>query len=158
MSSHYIRHCVLESQPRSNPNTHNIYYYHPQRSCGKVMFLHMLRFCSQGEGGQADTSQLADTSPLAGRHSPGQTPTGRHPLGSVTPAPLQAHTPWQVDTPWQADTPLQADNPLAGRHPPGRQTHSPRDGHCSGRYVSYWNAFLLKMIYIFRGTVSEEYP
>ena len=37
------------------------------------------------------------------------------------------YTPWE-DTPW-ADTP-----------PPG-QTLS-RDGNCSGRYASYWNAFL----------------
>ena len=35
-----------------------------------------------------------------------------------------------------------------GRHPPGRQTPPPgqtsypADGYCSGRYASYWNAFL----------------
>ena len=28
-----------------------------------------------------------------------------------------------------------------GRHPP------PRDGHCSGRYTSYWNAFLVCSYY-----------
>ena len=38
-----------------------------------------------------------------------------------------------------------ADTPI-GRHPP-RQTspradNPPPDGHCSGRYASYWNAFL----------------
>ena len=27
-----------------------------------------------------------------------------------------------------------------GRNPPGR--HPPPDSHCSGRYVSYWNAWL----------------
>ena len=27
-----------------------------------------------------------------------------------------------------------------GRHPPWAET--PRDGHCSGRYASYWNTFL----------------
>ena len=43
----------------------------------------------------------------------------------------------------------QVNNPL-GRHPPN-QTISlgrhppPRDGHCSGRYASYWNVFLLKI-------------
>ena len=37
---------------------------------------------------------------------------------------------------------------LPGRHPPGQtpipQADNPplRDGHCSGRYASYWNAFL----------------
>ena len=40
-----------------------------------------------------------------------------------------------------------------GRHPPGRHPspwadtpHPWADGHCSGRYASYWNAFLLKLI------------
>ena len=52
--------------------------------------------------------------------------------------------PWQADTPpsW-ADTP----DPLAGRHPLGRHLPS-RDGHCSGRYASYWNAFLFYTIVI----------
>ena len=31
--------------------------------------------------------------------------------------------------------------PPKGRHP---QIHPPRDGHCSGRYASYWNAFLFE--------------
>ena len=54
----------------------------------------------------------------------------------------------------QADTTPQADNLWAdpmGRHPPGQtppwadtpQADTlPSDGHCSGRYASYWNAFL----------------
>ena len=29
-----------------------------------------------------------------------------------------------------------------GLHPQGR--HPPPDGHCSGRYTSYWNAFLFQ--------------
>ena len=33
--------------------------------------------------------------------------------------------------------------PPLGKHPPGHKPHPPpRDGHCSGRYASYWNAFL----------------
>ena len=43
-----------------------------------------------------------------------------------------------------------------GRHPPPGQTYPsmhwadpPPDGHCSGRYASYWNAFLLKMCLYF---------
>ena len=44
---------------------------------------------------------------------------GIHPPRADTP--LGRHAPW-ADTPW-ADTP-------------------PADGHCSGRYGSYWNAFL----------------
>ena len=57
--------------------------------------------------------------------------------GRCTP-PGRQTSPW-ADTPWQADTPL-ADNPLADKHPPSR------DGYCSGRYASYWNAFLLKFM------------
>ena len=56
-------------------------------------------------------------------------PVGRYTPGQTTP--LCRHTP-------------------PGRQPPG-QTPPPRDGYCSGRYASYWNAFLLirniKLIY-----------
>ena len=44
-----------------------------------------------------------------------------------------------------------AHTPTLGRHPP-RQTHppgqtpSPSDGHWSGRYASYWNAFLFNIL------------
>ena len=54
-----------------------------------------------------------------------------------------------------------------GRHPPGRHppvypsmhwsSHPPPPGgHCSGRYVSYWNAFLLSNIY--SSTFSGTFP
>ena len=49
--------------------------------------------------------------------------------------PLGRHPPWQ--TPHRADPPW-ADIPWQ-THPPGRH---PPSGHCSGRYASYWNAFL----------------
>ena len=39
-------------------------------------------------------------------------------------------------------TPPPADTHSLGRHPLGRHP-PPQDGHCSGRYASYWNAFLL---------------
>ena len=35
---------------------------------------------------------------------------------------------------------------VSGRHPPG-QTPPPPDGHCSGRYASYWNAFLFQNMF-----------
>ena len=44
------------------------------------------------------------------------------------------HTPW-AGTPSLAGTPPGQVHPLAGT--------PPHDGHCSGRYASYWNAFLL---------------
>ena len=50
---------------------------------------------------------------------------GVHPLQGVDTSPTWADTsPTWADTPWQK--------------PP-----SPSDGHCSGRYASYWNTFLL---------------
>ena len=53
--------------------------------------------------------------------SPGQTPPG--------------HTPSPGQTPPQADTASLGQTPPLGKLPPG-------DGHCSGRYASYWNPFL----------------
>ena len=55
---------------------------------------------------------------------------GRHPPGQIPPSPGQ--TP-------RADIPRQT--PPLGRHP------SPADSHCSGRYASYWNAFLLRVYF-----------
>ena len=55
-----------------------------------------------------------------------------------------------------------ADTP--GRHPPGRQPRAdtplgrhppPADGYCSGRYASYWNAFL--WIKVFRAVVDFSF-
>ena len=58
-----------------------IHYYRPQRSCGKVMFLHVSVILSHRRGG------------LAGRYAPGQTPPGRQtpPLAETPPQgrPLQ---------------------------------------------------------------------
>ena len=85
-----------------------------------------------------------------GRHPPGQTyPSihrGRHPPGRHIPACTGVDSPWALGqtTPW-ADISQHAlgQTPL-GRHIPactGTDTPhpSPPDGHCSGRYASYWN-------------------
>ena len=42
-------------------------------------------------------------------------------------------------TPPRQTISLKTDTPL-GRH---SQADTPQDGHCSGQYASYWNAFLL---------------
>ena len=88
-----------------------------KRSCGKVMFSQACVKNSVRGGG--------------GVHPPGQTPSGRPP------------SPY-ADTllPGQVDTPLGRHPSWAGRHPP-EQTPPPADGCCSGRYASYWNAFLV---------------
>ena len=84
-------------------------------SCGKVMF------------SQASVI-LSTEGVVSGRHTP---LLGRHPRAD-TPLPAQA-------PPSQADT-----TALLGRHHPHLRadTPPPGDGHCSGRYASYWNAFL----------------
>ena len=45
-------------------------------------------------------------------------------------------------------------HPLAGRQPLGRHLPPLRDGCCSGRYASYWNAFLF--IFCLPPNVSEN--
>ena len=84
---------------------------------------------------------------------------GRPPWDQADPPPDQADPPGTRQTPPrtrqtppdQADTPQdQADTPPGpGRHPPGPGRHppSPREADSSirstsGRYASYWNAFL----------------
>ena len=71
------------------------------------------------------------------------TPGSRHPPGADTP--LGADTPQEQTPPWEQTPPKSrhppgADTPL-GVDTPREQTPS-RDGHCCGRYASYWNAFL----------------
>ena len=64
---------------------------------------------------------------------PGRVSPGPHPVGSPGPHPggLQAHTQEGL----QAHTPGGSPGPACtGADPP--------DGHCCGRYASYWNAFL----------------
>ena len=76
-------------------------------------------FCSQGEVYTPLGRHPLGRHPLA--DTPWQTSVGRYPLTDTQTLPWQRRPPWQT-------TP--------GRHPP------PRDSHCSGRYPSYWNAFL----------------
>ena len=89
-------------------------------SCGKVMFS-QVSVCPQGEV----CTPWADT--------PWQT----HPSWVDTPPPPRQTPPRQ--TPPRQTPPKQT--PL-DKHPhPWADT--PADGYCSGRYASYWNAFLL---------------
>ena len=90
-------------------------YYRPQRSCGKVMCLHLTLILFTG--GVWQTPPQADT-PL-GRHSPRQTT----PSCGQTPPSLGRHPPRQTPHP-QADIPLGRTPPLADTPSPG-QTHPP---------------------------------
>ena len=89
---------------KGNCTTVDAFNYRPQRSCGKVMFLHLSvilftgGMCGQTPNGQ--TPSWADT--------PGQTP------------PLDRHPP-------QADTPL-------GRHPPKEMATAADGMHPTGMH------------------------
>ena len=72
-----------------------------------------------------------ETPPSGSRH-----PTrSRHPPGSRHPQPPRADTPLEADTPQKKTPPREADSDIRSM---------------SGRYASYWNAFLLLHIIITR--------
>ena len=87
-------------------------------------------FCPRGGGCLPQCMLGYQSQPPQSRHSPGT----RHPplQGADTPPwsrhPLGADTPPGADTPWNQAPPREADCSI-------RST--------SGRYASYWNAFLL---------------
>ena len=91
-----------------------IVYYRPKRSCGKVMFLHVSVILFTG-----------------GSLCQGDPPPDRDPPRTETP-PL----PW-TETPPSLDR----DPPFPGQRPPSPGQRPPRTV-TSGRYASYWNAFL----------------
>ena len=128
----------------------NTYYYRPQRSCGQGNVF--TGVCLSTGGGclpqcilgchtppdQADTPLDQGDPPGLGRHPPGtrQTPRdqadppgpGRPPRTRETPPRDQADPPGtRQTTPRTRQTPWEADSSI-------RST--------SGRYASYWNAFL----------------
>ena len=70
-------------------------------------------------------------------------PQGGRVSASVPPPPRTRQTP-----------PDQADSPGPGRPPP-RET-DPRIRSTSGRYASYWNAFLLRIFVILRNMISAQ--
>ena len=81
----------------------------------------------------------------------GSTPPGKHtPWEAHTPR-KHTHIPKEAHPPWEA--PPGSTHPLGStlreahpqKHPLGMHTSSPPEGHCSGRYASYWNAFLFKI-------------
>ena len=96
------------------------YIYRPQRSWAKVMFLQASVILSTG--GVSGRENPPGREP-PGRETP---PAGRPPQAGRTPPgrenPLAGRPPWKGDPPWHGD-------------PPGIWS-------MSGRYASYWNAFL----------------
>ena len=120
----------------------------------KVIFLHLPVIHSVHRGVGVCLSAFWDTTPPPGParpHPPGtrQTPPGTRqtPPGPGRHPPDQADTPQdQVDTSRdQADTPPdQADSPPRDQADPREADSSIRS--TSGRYASYWNAFLFMTV------------
>ena len=106
----------------SSPNKS---YYRPQRSCGQGNIfapLTCLSFCSQGGG--VCLSACWDTT---------------HPREQTHHAPLEQTHPQSIPPEQTPPLPLEADPP-SSKHPPREADSGIRS--ISGRYASYWNAFL----------------
>ena len=143
-------------------------FYRPQRSFGKVMFLPPATKLGQGyvftgvcdsvhRGGVClsacydTTTPLEQThthpeqaTPLRSRHPPEQTPPAQSMLGDTVNRQA-VHILLEQGGGLSASVhagihPPPGQTPLLGRHPPGQTLPG---GHYSGRYASYWNAFLL---------------
>ena len=112
----------------------NVFDYRPQRSCGKVMFLHLSVILFTG-GVSAPVH--------AGIHIPlGRHPPGRHPppaqcmLGYTPPPPAQCILGYTSPCPVHA-----------GIHPLPSACWDIH-GYCCGQYAPYWNAFLFKCVFL----------
>ena len=140
-----------------------ITFYRRQRSCGKVMFLH-LSVSHSVHRGRADMGETPPNRHLTGRQPPPRHPSRHTPQADtlagtrLRQTPPSRHPPADIlaDTlPRQTPSPGRHQHPL-GRHPPPPwqrppadtlplDRHPPADGYCSGQYASYWNAFLFCM-------------
>ena len=139
-------------------------YYRPQRSCGQGYVF--TRVCDSvhrgGRGSPENPPGTRQTPPIhPGRENPPG--PGRHPPRPRRTPRTRQTPPNQGEPPRQGEHPPPQQGeppppgprrtpPPAGRTPP-RPGRPPREEDCSirsmsGRYASYWNAFLsYKMLY-----------
>ena len=124
-----------------------VHFYRPQRSCGQgYVFTRVCDSVNKGGVSEAyppeqtppDQTPPEQTPPLE------QTPPGTRPPQEQTPPPPRDQTPPGPDPLPRSRPPREqtADTPL----PPGSRPPRERDSgirSMSGRYASYWNAFLL---------------
>ena len=118
-------------------------FYRPQRSCGQGYVF--TRVCDSVNGGRGVSGE-GGTPPPQTRQTPpcgpGRPPTWTRqtPRDQADTPPNQADPPDQADTPWTRQTP-----------PPPPQTLEAdfRIRSTSGRYASYWNAFLFHHVNTF---------
>ena len=111
-----------------------VFFYRPQRSWAKVMFLQVCVILFTGRG-CLPQCMLGYHTPLGADTPREQTPPqSRHPPGADTPTSRQ-QTPWEQAPPSREQTPR-------SRHPPEQTPPSKlRIRSTSGRYTSYLNAF-----------------
>ena len=113
-----------------------MFFYRPQRSCDQGNIFAPV--CHSVHGGGGSTSVHAGIPPPQ-KQTP---PRSRHPPKADTLLPRQ-QTPLEADTP-QEQTPRK-QTPPGSRHPPRADTPRESDSgiwSISGRYASFWNAFL----------------
>ena len=117
----------------------------------KVMFLHVSVILFTGGGLRRTPRDQADP------------PWQGDPLGPGRP-PQQGEPPWQGEPPRTKENPPgtrqtpprdQADTPPAGRTPPHREEDCSLRS-MSGRYASYWNAFLSLLNLLFSVFVEHS--
>ena len=119
--------------------------YRPQTKFAKVMFLHVSVILSTGVGSPG---------PYPGRRLGGlargvSRPIPRGEVEGSGRGGLQAHTQGGG---WGSGWRSLGPGGCVSQHAL-RQTLSPADGYCCGRYASYWNAFFL---WIWVGAISTE--
>ena len=110
---------IKKSGYNKNPLTTNSFFYRPQRSWAKVIFL--------------QASVILSTGGVSASVHPGIPPPREQ-------TPLVTDPPPGADT-HPADTPQEQTPPPPSRHTPPREADSGIRS-MSGRYASYWNAFL----------------
>ena len=151
---------LIQPQPDSASAklSFNQNFYRPQRSWGKVMFLHVSVILFTEMGGVVSQHALQVVSQHALQQG----------LGGGIPAclaGLQAHTQGEVEGVWprgvsrptprgEVDGSGQGgfSRPTPRGYPSmhrGRQPPSP-DDYCCGRYASYWNAFFFVYIFLIK--------
>ena len=121
-----------------------IYFYRPQRSWVKVMFLQAS--VNLLTGGGVCLSACWDARLPQTRQTPRP---GRPPWDQADPRTRQTPRD-QADTPWDQADPLDQADP-----PPWTRQTPPSIWSMSGRYASYWNAFLLSLFPPLSKSVSK---
>ena len=125
-------------------------HYRPQRSWAEVIFSQAC-VCPQGGRGVC-LSACWDTPP----------PRSRPPPGPDTPSPRTRHPPREHTPPRPGTDPQTPPPPTRHPSPPTRHTSPPpREADCSirltsGRYASYWNAFLFTLFSVRQLVHAED--